>query len=46
MTAMIVAAILVGSLGLVGFVYYVRSGQMDDIEDIKYQIFRDQQVKK
>ncbi len=29
-----------GGLGL--FVFYLRRGQFDDIEDVKYQMFRDE----
>lgn len=32
------------SLGGVGtFIYYLKKGQFDDLEDVKYQMFRDEE---
>lgn len=29
-----------GVAGLLVFIYYLRRGQFEDIEDVKYQVFR------
>lgn len=29
--------------GVIAYVYYLRKGQFDDLEDVKYQIFRDEE---
>jgi len=31
-----------GGAGLIVYLYYLRKGQFDDQEDVKYQIFRDE----
>lgn len=37
----IVSAIFLGLTGLWVYIYYMRKGQFDDPEDVKYQIFRE-----
>lgn len=37
------STITAGFTGLVVFLYFLRKGQFDDIEDIKYQLFRNDQ---
>ena len=29
--------------GMLIYIYYLRNGQFDDIEDVKYQMFRDEE---
>lgn len=33
---------LLSICGLMAFVYFARKGQFDDAEDVKYQMFRDE----
>ena len=33
--------LMTGLVGIFIFVYYMRRGQFDDPEDVKYQMFRD-----
>ena len=35
------SAILMGLGGIAVYLYYLRKGQFDDPEDVKYQMFRD-----
>lgn len=35
------ASLPIGVAAIIIFVYYLRSGQFDDPEDVKYQMFRD-----
>ncbi|MFT4551435.1 MAG: nitrogen fixation-related uncharacterized protein [Chlamydiales bacterium] len=38
------AATLIGGLAATGvFVYFWKKGQFDDLEDVKYQMFRDEE---
>lgn len=37
----IVSSIAMGLAGVLVYLYYWRRGQFDDEEDVKYQIFRD-----
>lgn len=37
----IIGSILTGIAGIVIYVYYLKRGQFDDLEDVKYQLFRD-----
>jgi cbb3-type cytochrome oxidase maturation protein len=39
----IVSSIALGLAGLMVYAYYLRQGQFDDPEDVKYQIFRDEE---
>lgn len=39
----LLSTILLSFCGLIAFVYFARQGQFDDIEDIKYQMFRDEE---
>jgi cbb3-type cytochrome oxidase maturation protein len=39
----LMASILAGVLGLVVYIYYMRKGQFDDCEDVKYQLFRNEE---
>jgi cbb3-type cytochrome oxidase maturation protein len=38
----IVSSIAMGVAGMVIYVYYHRKGQFDDPEDVKYQMFREE----
>lgn len=35
-----------GLVGVVIYLYYMKSGQFEDPEDVKYQLFRDDQEEK
>lgn len=37
----IVSATILGLAGLWIYIYYLKKGQFDDPEDVKYQIFRE-----
>lgn len=37
------SSIIFALAGLVVYIYYLRQGQFDDPEDVKYQMFRDDQ---
>jgi len=39
----ITSSIVFGLMGVAVYVYYWRKGQFDDIEDIKYQMFRNEE---
>ena len=45
MIAYIVSSLAMGLAGLAIYYYYMRKGQFDDAEDVKYQIFRDEENK-
>ncbi len=36
------ASLLASMVGLGVYIYYLRQGQFEDCEDVKYQLFRDQ----
>lgn len=38
---MIVSSIALGLAALFVYIYYLKKGQFEDQEDVKYQIFRD-----
>jgi cbb3-type cytochrome oxidase maturation protein len=38
---LIVSSIAFGLSGMLVYVYYMRKGQFDDAEDVKYQMFRE-----
>lgn len=38
----IASSVLAGLTGLAVYIYYMRKGQFDDPESVKYQIFRDE----
>jgi len=40
---MIVSSIALGLAGMLIYVYYLRKGQFEDPEDVKYQMFRDEE---
>jgi cbb3-type cytochrome oxidase maturation protein len=40
------SSLLMGLAGIVIYVYYLRQGQFDDPEDVKYQMFRDEEKDK
>lgn len=42
---LIVSSIVAGLAGLGVYIYYLQRGQFEDPEDVKYQIFRDEQDK-
>lgn len=35
------SSFLLGLGGIIAYIYFLRQGQFDDVEDIKYQMFRD-----
>lgn len=37
----IVSTLAMGLAGIVVYIYYLRKGQFDDPEDVKYQMFRE-----
>lgn len=37
----ILSTLGLGMVGLAVFLYYQRQGQFDDVEDVKYQMFRE-----
>lgn len=39
---LIVSSIALGLSGMLVYVYYLRKGQFDDPEDVKYQMFREE----
>ncbi len=39
----IVSSIALGLAGLFVYLYYLYKGQFDDDEDVKYQLFRDEE---
>lgn len=41
----LIASVLAAIVSMLIFVYYLRQGQFDDVEDIKYQMFRDDEKK-
>lgn len=42
----IFSSIAFGLVGLVIYIYYLKEGQFDDPEDVKYQMFRDEEENK
>jgi cbb3-type cytochrome oxidase maturation protein len=36
----IISSIALGLAGLIVYIYYLRRGQFEDLEDVKYQLFR------
>lgn len=38
---LITTSIAFGLSGMLVYIYYMRKGQFDDVEDIKYQMFRE-----
>lgn len=39
----IASALSMGLAGLLIYLYYLKKGQFDDPEDVKYQLFRDEE---
>lgn len=39
----IISSITFGLAGLAIYIYYFQKGQFDDPEDVKYQLFRDEE---
>lgn len=37
------STLIAGLMALLAFVLYMRRGQFDDVEDAKYQMFRDEE---
>lgn len=37
----LLSSLALGLAGVVIYIYYLRKGQFDDPEDVKYQMFRD-----
>lgn len=42
----VVSSIAMGLAGVMIYFYYLRQGQFDDPEDVKYQLFRDEEKPK
>jgi cbb3-type cytochrome oxidase maturation protein len=42
MLALIVSSIVFALAGMLVYIYYFRKGQFEDPEDVKYQMFRDE----
>ncbi len=42
----IVSTIAMALAGVLIYIYYLRKGQFDDPEDVKYQMFRDEEEEK
>lgn len=40
---MLISSLLAGLGGLIVYLYYFRTGQFDDDEDVKYQLFRNEE---
>jgi cbb3-type cytochrome oxidase maturation protein len=40
------SSLLLGLGGLAVYIYYLRQGQFDDPEDVKYQLFREENSEK
>lgn len=40
------SSLLLGLGGMAVYVYFLRQGQFDDMEDVKYQMFRDEEKEK
>lgn len=43
MTVYIILSIASGIAGVLIYVYYLRKGQFNDQEEVKYQLFRDEE---
>ena len=39
----LISTIIAGFVGVGIYIYYMRKGQFDDPEDVKYQIFRNEE---
>lgn len=39
----IVSSLALAMAGLAVYIYYMRKGQFEDVEDIKYQMFREEE---
>jgi hypothetical protein len=40
----LISSFLLGLGGISVYVYYLRQGQFEDLEDVKYQMFRDEEI--
>lgn len=40
------SSLILGIAGIAVYVYYLKKGQFDDPEDVKYQMFRDEEREK
>jgi nitrogen fixation-related uncharacterized protein len=38
--------LILGIGGAIVYIYYLRKGQFEDPEDVKYQMFRDEEIEK
>ena len=45
MTAFLIFTLISSLAGIIGFVYFLRKGQFDDMEDVKYQMFQNDENK-
>ncbi|MEC7840231.1 MAG: cbb3-type cytochrome oxidase assembly protein CcoS [Chlamydiota bacterium] len=45
MIVYIAISIAMGLAGIATYIYYLRQGQFDDNEDVKYQLFREEENK-
>ena len=39
----VISSLLMALAGIILYVFYLNRGQFDDAEDVKYQIFRDEE---
>lgn len=42
----LLSSLALGLAGVAVYIYYLRKGQFDDPEDVKYQMFRDEENEK
>ena len=42
----LLSSLVLGIGGIIVYTYYLKKGQFDDPEDVKYQMFRDDEEKK
>lgn len=43
MIVYVFSSVALGLAGLLIYIYYARNGQFDDLEDTKYQMFREEE---
>lgn len=43
---LLLSSIIMAIGGLAAYIYYAKQGQFDDLEDVKYEMFRNEEEKK
>lgn len=43
MIGLILSSVLMGLAGIGAYIYFLKNGQFDDPEDVKYQLFRNEE---